>query len=130
MKDFQPTDAELEILQALWEQQPCTIKAVHEQINAARDTDNKVGYTTISKQIERMTNKGGVLQREKVGSKYLYTALPKEEDVQQQLSDRLLKTAYKGSAVKLAMHALGQNKASMEELEALQIWLNQQKDIL
>ena len=130
MKDFQPTDAELEILQALWELQPCTIKAVHEQINGARDTNNKVGYTTISKQIERMTNKGkgGVLQREKVGSKYLYTALPKEEDVQQKLSDRLLKTAYKGSAVKLAMHALGQNKASMEELEALQIWLNQEKD--
>ncbi|MEM9888142.1 MAG: BlaI/MecI/CopY family transcriptional regulator [Bacteroidota bacterium] len=123
MKDFQPTDAELEILQVLWEEQPCTIKVVHEQINQQREA----GYTTISKQMERMTKKG-VLERKKVDSNYLYTAIPKEEAVQQRLSDRLLKTAYKGSAVKLAMHALGQNKTSMEELEALQIWLNQQKN--
>lgn len=123
MNDFQPTDAELEILQVLWEYQPCTIGTVHEQISAKRE----VGYTTISKQFERMTKKG-MLERKKEGSKYFFTAVPKEEAVQQSLSERLLRTAYKGSAVKLAMHALGQNKASMEELEALQAWLNQQKE--
>ena len=123
MNDFQPTDAELEILQVLWAEQACTIRTVHEQINSTRE----VGYTTISKQIERMTKKG-MLQRKKEGSNYLYTPVPKEESVQQSLSERLLRTAYKGSAVKLAMHALGQNKASMEELEALQAWLNQQKN--
>ncbi len=125
MNDFQPTDAELEILQVLWEKQPCTIGTVHEQISATRE--GEVGYTTISKQMERMTKKK-MLQRKKEGSNYLYTAVPQEEAVQQSLSERLLRTAYKGSAVKLAMHALGQNQASMEELEALQTWLNQQKN--
>ncbi|MEM0993383.1 MAG: BlaI/MecI/CopY family transcriptional regulator [Bacteroidota bacterium] len=127
MNDFQPTDAELEILQILWDEPASTIRKVHERINEQRDTEQQVGYTTISKQIERMTDKE-VLQREKVGSKYLYTAIPQEEAIQQKLSDRLLRKAYKGSAVKLAMHALGQSKTTAEELEALQTWLNQQKN--
>ncbi|NJL74758.1 MAG: hypothetical protein HC892_06690 [Saprospiraceae bacterium] len=44
------------------------------------------------------------------------------------MSERLVQTAYKGAAVKLAMHALGQMPVSLEELEALQAWLNQQKN--
>lgn len=123
MNNFQPTEAELEILQIFWEHQPCTIGLVHEKIREQR----KVGYTTVSKQIERMTKKG-VLDRKKEGGSYLYTALPKEEEVLQDLSGKFVNRVYKGSAVKLAMHALGQNKASLEELEALQAWLNQQKE--
>jgi len=122
MNDFQPTEAELEILQVLWAHQPCSIGLVHEEICKQRE----VGYTTISKQMERMTKKD-MLLRDKEGSVFLYTTVVKEDEVQKNLSERLLNTAYKGAAMKLAMHALGQNKASKEELEALQVWLNQQK---
>jgi predicted transcriptional regulator len=73
-----------------------------------------------------MTKKD-MLLRDKEGSVFLYTTVVKEDEVQKNLSERLLNTAYKGAAMKLAMHALGQNKASKEELEALQVWLNQQK---
>lgn len=123
MNEFQPTEAELEILQVLWQHQPCTIGVIHEQISQQRE----VGYTTISKQIERMTDKQ-MLKRQKQGRGYLYMAVPKEDEVQKTMSEHLLNTAYKGSAVKLAMHALGQSKASKEELEALQEWLDKLTD--
>ena len=122
MSEFQPTEAELEILHVIWQHQPCTIGLVQEQISKNRE----VGYTTISKQVERMTEKQ-MLERTKDGKNYLYTAVIKEEEVQRAMSERLLQTAYKGAAVKLAMHALGQTPVSLEELEALQAWLNQQK---
>ena len=41
---------------------------------------------------------------------------------------RLVKTAYKGSAMNLALHALGQAATSDEELKAIQEWLDQQKN--
>jgi len=125
MERNHPTEAELEILQVLWESQPCTIALIHEKINSNRS--KSVGYTTISKQIDRMAERK-ILGREKEGKTYLYTSKLSEEAVQQQMSERLLKTAYKGSAAKLAMHALGQSKASLEEIEALQAWLEQQKN--
>jgi predicted transcriptional regulator len=126
MNELQPTEAQLEILRVLWDEQPCTIGHVHERINQQRDGDDEVRYTTISKQIERMV-KNNMLAREKEGKSYVYTSLLKEEETQHQLSNHLLQTAYKGKGVKLALHALGQSKASLEELEALQEWLNQQK---
>ncbi|MEM8523323.1 MAG: BlaI/MecI/CopY family transcriptional regulator [Bacteroidota bacterium] len=128
-KHFQPTESELEILQVLWENQPCVIRLVHEQLVAKREADNRdaIGYTTILKQMQRMLDKG-MVNREKEGKAHLYTAVPKELEIQQRLSNQLLKTAYKGSALKLAMHALGQSDTPQEELEELRKWLDQQND--
>ncbi|MEM1326194.1 MAG: BlaI/MecI/CopY family transcriptional regulator [Bacteroidota bacterium] len=126
MNELQPTEAQLEILRVLWDEQPCTIGHIHERINQQRDDDDEVGYTTVSKQIERMA-KSNMLERTKAGKSYVYTSKLKEEETQHQLSNRLLQTAYKGSGIKLALHALGQSKASLEELNALQEWLDQQK---
>ncbi|MEN0046791.1 MAG: BlaI/MecI/CopY family transcriptional regulator [Bacteroidota bacterium] len=127
-KHFQPTESELEILQVLWENQPCSIRLVHEKLSAKRANEGRdeVGYTTVLKQMQRMLSDKGMVSREKDGKAHLYTAVPKEIEIQQRLSGQLLKTAYKGSALKLAMHALGQSETSQEELEELRKWLDQQ----
>ncbi|NJL74759.1 MAG: BlaI/MecI/CopY family transcriptional regulator [Saprospiraceae bacterium] len=62
VNEFQPTEAELEILQVIWQHQPCTIGLIQEQISKKRE----IGYTTISKQVERMTEKQ-MLERTKDG---------------------------------------------------------------
>lgn len=129
-KYFQPTESELEILQVLWENQPCSIRLVHEKLSAKRANEGRyeVGYTTVLKQMQRMLSDKGMVNREKDGKAHLYTAVPKEIEIQQTLSGQLLKTAYKGSALKLAMHSLGQSETSQEELEELRKWLDQQKE--
>ena len=78
--------------------------------------------------MQRMLSDKGMVNREKDGKAHMYTAVPKEIEIQQTLSGQLLKTAYKGSALKLAMHALGQSETSNEELEELRKWLDQQKE--
>ena len=44
-----PTDAELDILQVLWEKNPETVRYVNEALNKKREANDKeIGYTTIS----------------------------------------------------------------------------------
>ncbi|MEM7513623.1 MAG: BlaI/MecI/CopY family transcriptional regulator [Bacteroidota bacterium] len=122
IQTFQPSDAELEILQILWEYQPASVRLVHEKICEQRE----VGYTTVLTVLQRMTKKK-LVERIKEGKSHLYRAVPREEQIQQNLVQRLLKTAYKGSAMKLMMHALGQEEVSSEELDTLQQWLENKK---
>ena len=122
IQTFQPSDAELEILQILWEYQPASVRLVHEKICEQRE----VGYTTVLTVLQRMTKKK-LVERIKEGKSHLYRAVPREEQIQQNLVQRLLKTAYIGSAMKLMMHALGQEEVSSEELDTLQQWLENKK---
>ena len=46
---YQPSEAELEILQIIWEIEPASVRAIHERITAA---GKNVGYTTVLKQIQ------------------------------------------------------------------------------
>ena len=119
----QPSPSELEILQALWENEPATVRTIHEIISQKKS----VGYTTILKQMQRMTDKK-MVERYKKGKTHFYKAVSKETDVQQSLFKRLLNGAFGGSPMKLVMHALGQSETSKEELDALQEWLKQQQD--
>lgn len=122
-KRFEPSDAELEILQVLWEEQPAAVKVVHEALQSKRE----VGYTTILKQLQRMLEKG-MVKRNKEGKTHLYSAVPQRTDIQQTLTSKLVDKAFSGSSMKMVMHALGQGKTSQQELEALQQWLDQQKE--
>jgi predicted transcriptional regulator len=122
-KKFEPSDAELEILQVLWAQQPASVKVVHEALQAKRE----VGYTTTLKQMQRMLDKG-MVKRDKEGKTHLYSAVPQKSDIQQTLTSKLVDKAFSGSAMKMVMHALGQGKTSEQELAALQQWLDQQKE--
>ena len=114
MNDYKPTEAELEILSILWKNGPSTVKAVNEEQNSRK----KVGYTTTLKLMQIMTEKG-VLDRLLEGRTHIYSPIILEEDVQKRLMDRLLETAFRGSAKKLIMQALGNHKASDEELNEI-----------
>jgi predicted transcriptional regulator len=57
-----PTTAELEILTILWENEPLTVKEIHEKLIESKD----IGYTTALKIMQNMTIKG-LLRREPNG---------------------------------------------------------------
>lgn len=68
-----------------------------------------------------------MVRREKDGKTHFYSAALKEKEVQNNFYKRMVDTVYKGSAMKLVMHALGQSDTTPEELEALQKWIEEQK---
>lgn len=118
---YQPTEAELEILKIIWELEPASVRAIHERIAEGKN----VGYTTVLKQVQRLIEKG-VLDKEVVGGTHLYRAVVHETDIKQQLVDKVLHNAFGGSALDMMMHALGNHKASPEELLELKNWLDAQ----
>lgn len=115
-----PTDSELEILQILWSYGPSTVKFVNEKLNDKKE----VGYTTTLKFMQIMFDKGFVERDEKERS-HVYSAKLKEREIQKVLVDKLLDTAFSGSAANLVMHALGNSKTSKEDLAKIREYINQ-----
>jgi predicted transcriptional regulator len=119
---YQPSEAELEILQVIWDIEPASVRAIHERIAAS---GKNVGYTTVLKQIQRLTEKGA-LEKEIVEGAHLYRASAKEADVKSSLAGKVLQNAFGGSALQMLMHALGNQKTSEAELQELKNWLDNQ----
>jgi len=118
-QNIKPTTAELEILQILWEKGEVTVKEVNEEINKRKET----GYTTTLKTMQIMFEKG-LVERKKDGRSHIYSATIKKEKTQQLLLDKILDTAFGGSASKLVMQALGNKKATKEELQEIKELIN------
>ncbi|RYF66869.1 MAG: BlaI/MecI/CopY family transcriptional regulator [Cytophagaceae bacterium] len=116
---MKPTESELEILQVLWAKGPSTVRQVNEHLSQTRD----IGYTTTLKLMQIMHEKG-LLSRTEEGRYHVYQALIGEEETQQHLLDRFVDTAFRGSSMKLVMQALGNSKATPQELEELQKLIN------
>lgn len=108
---IQPTDAELEILQVLWQRGAATVRQVNEELGQERE----IGYTTTLKLMQIMTEKG-ILQRDTAQRVHIYKAAIAEDETQKQLLGRFVDAAFRGSAMKLVMQTLGNHEASAEEL--------------
>jgi predicted transcriptional regulator len=113
-RTFKPTESELEILSILWNKGPSTVREVNEEMNR----NKVVGYTTTLKLMQIMTEKG-MVERVMDGRTHIYHTLARQEDAQVRMLDRLLETAFGGSASKLVLQALGSHKTSEEELREI-----------
>jgi len=109
-----PTTAELEILTILWENEPLTVKEIHEKLTESKD----IGYTTALKIMQNMTIKG-LLRREPNGKNHLYFSVFKKEETRGKLLDRFLESTFSGSASSLVMQLIGNKKTSRKDLEEI-----------
>jgi BlaI family penicillinase repressor len=110
----EPTKAELEILQVLWEFGPSTVRFVNDKLNEQRE----VNYTSTLKQMQIMAEKG-ILKRDESQMKHIYIPVEAEQKTKGQLLDRFVNTLYKGSASQLMMQLLGNEKTSKDELDEI-----------
>jgi predicted transcriptional regulator len=105
-----PTDAELAILQVLWDRGPSTVRQVFEALAGARET----GYTTTLKLMQIMSEKG-LVRRDETARTHVYAAVASRDRTQQHLVRDLLDRAFGGSAASLVMQALSSQPTSAEE---------------
>lgn len=114
-----PTDAELEILRVLWTKGPSTVREVNEELAVARE----IGYTTTLKIMQIMAAKG-IVERDENQRTHVYKAILRESDTQKSMMNKLLNSAFGGSASKLVMQALGNSKTTKEELAEIRKYLD------
>lgn len=115
-----PTEAELKVLEVLWKHGPSTVRRVNELISERRET----GYTTTLKIMQIMHSKG-MLSREEEGRTHIYRPLAGERQTRQQLLDKFLETAFRGSAASMVMQALGNADTTQDELKQIRKLLDQ-----
>src|SRR5919204_6817921 len=113
-----PTDAELAILRVLWARGPSTVRQVTDAIG--RD----VGYTTVLKLLQIMTEKR-LVRRDETLRTHVYEAAYSEDQTQRQLVSDLVDRAFGGSAAKLVMQALAGRPTPPEELAAIRRLIGQ-----
>lgn len=114
MKSNQPTPAELEILDVLWDRKKATVREVFEEIGNRRPTT----YTTILKFMQIMHEKG-LVEREESGKAHIYRPRQTQRQTRSTLVSTLLEKAFHGSALSLVQHVLETKAASKEDLAAI-----------
>jgi predicted transcriptional regulator len=111
MPPLRPTPAELEILDVLWARGASTVRDVHALLERSRPT----GYTTVLKLLQIMTDKG-LVDRDETQRAHVYRPRGSREATQTRLIAELADRAFGGSAMALAMRAIGSRKATRAEL--------------
>jgi predicted transcriptional regulator len=115
-----PTDAELAILNVLWQRGPSTVRDVHQELSTSQGS----GYTTVLKLLQIMTEKGLVVRDESQRA-HVYATRISERRTQRQLLGDLVDRAFGGSSAKLVLHALSDRPASSQELRNIRALLDQ-----
>lgn len=115
-----PTDAELEILRALWDRGASTVREVHDVVSGSKD----VGYTTVLKQMQVMHRKGLLLRADRYRS-HLYEPAQTRARTQRQLAASILRQAFGGSAHHLLQSALAGRKVDAKELDEIRAVLDE-----
>jgi len=121
--ELKPTESELEVLQIMWDKEPCTVRDVHDVLETTKD----VGYTSTLKLMQIMLDKG-LVERDTTSRSHLYKSLISREQAQETALDKFIDTVFKGSGTDLIMKALGRHVASEKEMDVIAEYLNQFKN--
>jgi Predicted transcriptional regulator len=117
-----PTEAELTILQVLWDRGPLSVRGVFHVLNVSKTT----GYTTVLKTMQIMTEKG-LLERDESQRPQIYRSSYSQQQTQRQMVRHLVQRVFGGSVRSLVLQALATKKSSPEEIAAIEKLLDRVK---
>ena len=119
-KPPRPTDSEVSILAVLWERGPSTVRQVFEAMSSRQE----VGYTTVLKFMQIMTDKG-LLERDTSIRPQIFRPAETQAKVQGDLVGDLLDRVFGGSTESLVLRALANRRSDPQELEAIRRYLDE-----
>jgi predicted transcriptional regulator len=114
-----PTAAELAILDILWRRGSGTVREIHSEC----EEPHGVGYTTVLKLLQIMTDKG-LVTRDESERAHVYRPVLRREETQGQIVRDLLDRVFGGSAAQLVLRALSDRKASRQEIAEIREMLD------
>lgn len=115
-----PTASELEILRVLWARGPSTVREVHDALREKKS----IGYTSVLKLLQIMTEKGTVRRNEDQRA-HVYEACEPAAKTKRDLASDVLQRVFEGSASQLMLHALAGRPTSREEIKELRRMLDE-----
>lgn len=116
--------SELEVLKAMWEIGPCTVRQV---MNHLHENGREVAYTTVLTFLTRLEQKG-YARSDKTGVAYRYRPLVTRDRVIKSRLQSLIKTLYDGAAGPLVLQLVREEQLQPEEIRQLQNLIDQFDD--
>jgi len=113
-KQYELTEAEWDIIEVVWEQEPCAAPTVQEELAARR----RWTYSTVKTLMDRMVAKGQ-LTTERIRNLMLYRSAISQRDAQRGELMRTVKRAFGGAFTPMMQFMLDDNTLSHRELEDL-----------
>lgn len=117
-----PTEFELELLNLLWKRDGATVRELHDDLSLTRE----IGYTTVLKTLQIMTDKG-LVEREQDNKAHVYRATQTELQTKRLFVSDLSERLFSGSAAQLVLHALSTQPVGAEELRLIRQLLEQKE---
>jgi BlaI family transcriptional regulator, penicillinase repressor len=114
-----PSDAQVEVLNVLWELGDATVGEVWQAISARR----RVARNTVLTLVTRLEEKGW-LRRHAEGNVLRYSAAVPKQTALRQFAQRLVETAFGGSTEGLIMALLGGGELSEVEAQRIRAMLD------
>lgn len=118
-----PSDAELKLLRELWERGEQTVAELHDRVQSYWP----VGYTTVLKLLQRMTDKDLVARR-RDGRAHLYSPAVDQATIERRMARSFLRRTFGGSVARLLQRALPTGRARREEIEEIRRLLDRLED--
>ena len=114
-KQHELTEAEWEIIQVVWEHEPCAAPEVQEELVARK----KWTYSTVKTLMDRMVAKG-LMTTERIRNLILYRPAISRDEAQRGELLRTVKRAFGGAFTPMMQFMLESDTLSRKELGALQ----------
>jgi len=108
--------AELEVLKALWDEGPCTVRQV---LNHLHDRGRRVAYTTVMTFLSRLEQKG-FAKSDKSDQAYVYRALVTHDKVTASRLRLLMEQLYDGAAAPMVLQRMRDENSTRDEIAELQ----------
>ena len=123
VKNHELTEAEWEIIKAVWDNQPCTAPAVQELLQRLKGWH----YSTVKTMMDRMVTKG-LLKQEKIRNLTLYRSVITKKEAQTCEIMRTVKRAFNGALTPMMQFLLENKDLSNDELSGLEAMIKSKKE--
>ena len=115
LRRYKLTEAEWDIIEVVWEHEPCAAPTVQEELAARK----KWTYSTVKTLMDRMVGKS-LLTTERIRNLMLYRSAISRNDAQRGELLRTVKRAFGGAFTPMMQFMLEDNTLSQQELRNLE----------
>lgn len=114
-KNYELTEGEWAIIQAVWKNEPCAAPAVQEKL----ETRKNWTYSTVKTMMDRMVTKG-LLKTERIRNLILYRSVVTRIQAQKSEIKRTVKRAFDGALTPMMQFLLNNHRLSQKQLNELE----------
>ena len=121
------SDFEMDIMQLLWQEEPCTASQLHKVLLADKQKDKKVAYKTYKTIVDRLEHKGAIERCGHEGRAIVFRTIVTQDTLSEQAMPSFMQRFFKGNSRSLIAHFIKEEKLNDEDIEYLQTLLKNKK---